>query len=46
MVNVIQNGQLYYNKMIASAEDVVRSIYTIENNVQEIEKLYSNVLKM
>lgn len=45
MVNVIQNGQLYYNKMIVSAEKVVRSIYTIENNVQEIEKSYSNILK-
>ena len=45
MVNVIQNGQLYYTQMIVSAEKVVRSIYTIENNVQEIEKLYSNILQ-
>lgn len=45
MADVCKNGQLYYADMINRAEKVVRAMYTIENNVNQIIEIYKHVTK-
>lgn len=41
---VLKNGQQNFNNMIVSAEKVVRKLYSVENNAEQIMKIY-NTLK-
>lgn len=43
MFNVCKNGQSYYSDMISSAYFVVRNLYTIEQNADQIEKIYKGL---
>ena len=45
MLNVCKNGQSYYSDMISSAYMVVRNLYTIEHNAEQIEKIYREIKK-
>ena len=45
MLNVCKNGQIYYSDMISSAYMVVRNLYTIEHNADQIEKVYKEIKK-
>ena len=45
MADVCRNGQDYYTDMIDRAEKVVREMYTIENNVNQIIEIYKKVVK-
>lgn len=45
MADVCSNGQLYYADMIDRAEKVVREMYSIENNANQIIEIYKQVTK-
>ena len=45
MAYVCSNGQLYYADMIDRAEKVVREMYSIENNANQIIEIYKQVTK-
>lgn len=45
MFNVCKNGQSYYSDMISSAYMVVRNLYTIEHNADQIETIYKEIKK-
>lgn len=44
MADICRNGQDYYLDMIDRAEKLVRDLYTIENNVNEIVKIYKKIV--
>ena len=39
------NGQAYYVDMIDRAENVVREMYTIENNANQIIEIYKKITR-
>ena len=45
MADVCMNGQAYYADMIDRAEKVVREMYTIENNANQIIEIYKKITR-
>lgn len=45
MADVCKNGQAYYADMIDRAEKVVREMYTIENNANQIIEIYKKITR-
>jgi len=45
MEQICKNGQESYTAMIGAAQRVVRQLYTIEGNVDQIEQIYKEITK-